>query len=290
MTKNFVIPFAKLHGLGNDFVVSPAEGLPHSLPAVARSICERHTGVGADGFIVLLPPRSKGHDARLRIFNADGSEAEMSGNGIRCAAALLAELMPKKRAFQIETAAGVKSLQVVQSEGGKRWTFRVAMGAPILEAAKIPFKAGPFPSPVMGYLLHTGRGVLPVTVTSMGNPHCTVFVADFSAFDWASLGREIERKDLFPKGTNVEFVKVLSRREIEVRFWERGVGQTLSSGTGSCAATVASILNGLTERSVKVRTLAGSLEVEWPEKAEVTLTGPAEQIASGTFVYRAPKG
>jgi diaminopimelate epimerase len=286
MPKPVEVPFAKLHGLANDFIVSSAEGLPKNYSTLARAICAYHTGVGADGFIVLFPPRSPKNDARMRIFNADGSEAEMSGNGIRCAAALLAALLPKKRAFLVETMAGIKALGVVNAENAKRWTFRVAMGRPILEAAKIPFKGVQGKGSILAHPLATSQGTQAVTVTSMGNPHCSLFVESFESLDWRALGQEIERKAEFPHRTNVEFVKVLSRQEIEVRYWERGVGQTLSSGTGSCAATVASILNGKTERAVTVKTLAGNLEITWPEGGQVIMTGPVEFIARGIFCYR----
>jgi diaminopimelate epimerase len=285
MTKDVKIPFAKFHGLGNDFLVVGAEGLPRSVSKFVRAILDRHTGVGADGLLALMPPRNKKHDARLRFFNADGSEAEMSGNGIRCAGAFLAELSPARRSFLIETPAGLKSLEKVKEEKDK-WLFRVGMGVPVLEPAKIPFKAGDFPAPIKGFALRTRQGVLPATVTSMGNPHCSIFVDDFESSDWEGLGREIETNPLFPNRTNVEFVKVISRKEIAVRFWERGVGHTMSSGTGSCGATVASILNGLTERQVRVQTQAGSLLVAWPENEEIILTGPVERIAQGTYNYR----
>jgi diaminopimelate epimerase len=208
----------------------------------------------------------------------------MSGNGIRCAGAFLAELSPARRTFLIETLAGLKSLEKVKEAHGK-WLFRVGMGAPILEPAKIPFKADDFPAPIKGFPLHTRQGVVQATVTSMGNPHCSIFVKDFG---WESLGREIETNPLFPNRTNVELVKVISRKEIAVRFWERGVGHTMSSGTGSCAATVASILNGFTGRQVRVQTQAGSLLVAWPENGEVILTGPVERIAQGTYNYSSP--
>jgi diaminopimelate epimerase len=322
MPKNLEIPFAKFHGLGNDFIVVGGEGLPRSLPKFVQMILDRHTGIGADGLLVVMPPRNKKHDALIRFFNADGSEAEMSGNGIRCAGAFLAELSPARQTLLIETRAGLKCLKKVR-EGNGKWLFRVGMGAPILEPAKIPFEAGDFPPPIKGFVLRTPRGELPATVISMGNPHCSIFVKDFESIDvipqsrvathvapgfsrapaalkggatlpetgglrldWESLGREIETNPLFPNRTNVEFVKVISRKEIAVRFWERGVGHTMSSGTGSCAATVASILNGLTERQVRVQTQAGSLLVVWPENGEIILTGPVERIAQGTYNYR----
>lgn len=284
MTKNFEIPFSKFHGLANDFIIARGEDLPEGLPELARAICERHMGVGADGLLVVLPPRNKKHDARVRFFNADGSEAEMSGNGIRCVGAFLMSGGKPKRTLELETLAGVKSLHLIEARRGK-WTFRVAMGKPILDPRKIPVKGMKGRGPVVGFRLATHRGILPVTITSMGNPHCSVFVADFEKIGWARLGREIENNPLFPKRTNVEFVRVISRKEVEVRFWERGVGETHSSGTGSCAAAVACVLNGRTGRKVRVRTLAGALEVAWPKGGEVMLTGPAELIARGTYDY-----
>ena len=281
MMKNMNVPFAKFHGLGNDWLVVEEEGLPRSLGKFARAILDRHTGIGADGLLVLAPARESSHTARLRFFNADGSEAEMSGNGIRCAGAFLAELMPGQRTFLIETPAGLKSLEKVNAEE-RRWLFRAGMGAPVLEPEKIPFKGENATAPVTGYELRTQQGALPVTVTSMGNPHCSIFLDDLPD-DWERLGRELETNPIFPNRTNVEFVKVVSRREIAVHFWERGVGHTLSSGTGSCAATVASILNALTERRVRVRTEAGVLEVAWPANREVTLTGPVARVGRGTF-------
>ena len=181
MTK---VPFAKFHGLGNDWLVVGAEGLPHSLSKFVPRILDRHTGIGADGLMMVMPPRNKQHAARVRFFNADGSEAEMSGNGIRCAGAFLAELSPLRQSFLIETAAGLKSLQKVKEAKGK-WLFRVGMGAPVLEPAKIPFKAGDFPAPIKGFALRTQRGVVQATVTSMGNPHCSIFVKDFENMDVA---------------------------------------------------------------------------------------------------------
>jgi diaminopimelate epimerase len=231
-----------------------------------------------------MKSEGRGHDARIRFFNADGSEAEMSGNGIRCAGAFLVEGKPQKRTLEIETLAGVKTLEKGKSSEGK-WMFRVRMGSPILTPAQIPFEPAEAASPLLRFPLQTYRGELPVTITSMGNPHCSVFVADFATVDWLRLGREIEQNEHFPNRTNVEFVRLLSQDGIEVRFWERGVGHTLSSGTGSCAATVAAILNGLTDRRVRVRTEAGTLEVAWPQDGEVTLTGPAVKVMSGKYLY-----
>jgi diaminopimelate epimerase len=285
---NKVIPFVKYHGLGNDWLVVLASDLPSGLSPFARRILDRHTGAGADGLIVVMKAQVRGHDGRVRFFNADGSEAEMSGNGIRCAGAFLNERKPQKLALKIETVAGLKTLEKGKSREGK-WTFRVRMGAPILTPKDIPFQPADTAFPLLRFPLKTYRGDLLVTVTSMGNPHCSVFVADFQTVDWLRLGREIEHNDHFPNRTNVEFVRLVSKDEIEVRFWERGVGPTMSSGTGSCAATVAAILNGLTDRHVRVRTQAGILEVAWPQGGEVSLTGPAERVMKGTYYYAATK-
>jgi len=284
MSKTSKITYTKLHGLGNDFLVTSNRAITGDPRPLAKSICERHTGVGADGLLVVLKPRSTNNHARVRFFNADGGEAEMSGNGIRCAGAFMMRKNARRRILRVETASGVKILESLsaQTKQGK-WTFRVNMGRPILEPEKIPFVAGRHPSPVVGYPVGTANGVLAATVTSMGNPHCSIFVDDFSNIPWEDVGREIERSPLFPNRTNVEFVRIISRKEIEVRYWERGVGKTLSSGTGSCGAVVACILNGFTGGAVKVRTLAGTLEVAWPEDKEVLLSGPAELIADGVY-------
>jgi diaminopimelate epimerase len=284
MASSDQIRFMKLHGLGNDFIIVRAKGLPRSLPRLARTICSRTTGIGADGLLILHPGRTKSAPLQLRFFNADGSEPEMSGNGIRCAAAYaLAEKLGRSP-LAISTMAGIKTLRLIKSGRGV-WQFRVTMGAPILDPKRIPFRGMKGPGPVIGFRLPTKHGAVAATITSMGNPHCSMFVREFEKLDWASLGREIEGHRLFPNRTNVEFVRVLSAKAIEVRYWERGVGKTMSSGTGSCAATVASILNGKTGRKVRVHTLAGTLDVSWPEGGEVELTGPAEFIAEGTYYF-----
>jgi len=279
------IPFVKYHGLGNDWLVMREDDVPRDLGEFSRRILDRHMGAGADGLIVAMKARAKGHDGRVRFWNADGSEAEMSGNGIRCAAAYLFTHKKQKRPLKIETAAGIKTVECKKS-AENQWIFRVDMGTPILEPAKIPFLPADAPSPVLKFPLPTASGELPVTVTSMGNPHCSVLVAGYGQLDWQNLGREVERNEHFPHRTNVEFVRLVSKDEIEVRFWERGVGHTMSSGTGSCAASVAAILNGLAERRVRVRTEAGILEVDWPEGGPVFLTGPVERVLRGVYCGR----
>lgn len=297
------IPFFKYHGLGNDFIVAGAETIPAALsrqggrPArrgarrvsglndLAKAICDRHEGVGADGFLVVSSSSRPRIDATARFFNADGSEAEMSGNGIRCIAAYLLRIRKRRRRLNVETPAGLRSIEVVRAIAGG-WVFKIEMGEPVLNPGQIPFAGKNAQAPVVGYPLKTSHGQFRITVTSMGNPHCTLFAKNFDGISLQDIGREIETHPLFPNRTNVEFVRVLSRNEIEVRFWERGVGQTASSGTGSCGAVVASILNQFTRRRVRVRTLAGQLEVAYPQGGQVLLTGPAVHVASGIFQYR----
>lgn len=302
MKETIQIRFVKLQAVGNDFIVTAADkirpatarasrppGRPLQtafLARLARAICDRHTGVGADGFLLVLPPQNPENHARVRFFNADGGEAEMSGNGIRCVAGVLAESRRRAGILRIETLAGVKTLEKISGKA-ERWIFRVEMGRPILEPEKIPFTGPGASAPVRNFPLPTSQGKRRVTVTSMGNPHCSLFVSDFDRINWRAVGQEIETNSYFPNRTNVEFIKIISEREIEVRYWERGVGQTASSGTGSCAAVVASILNGHTKRSVRVRTLAGNLQAAWQENGEIALVGPAEKIAQGIYFYGA---
>jgi diaminopimelate epimerase len=218
------------------------------------------------------------------VFNADGSEAEMSGNGIRCLAAWLMDVGMGLARVAVETAAGLRTVEHTADKYSERM-FRVQMGEPVFDPKQIPFRGANVSPPIIRFALPTSLGPQEVTVLSMGNPHCTLFVKSFDEFDWRALGREIENHPLFPNRTNVEFVRILSPTEIEVRFWERGVGETASSGTGSSAAVVASKLNGLTTRAVRVNTPGGQLKVEWGVSRLVYLTGPVRRIASGTYDY-----
>jgi diaminopimelate epimerase len=278
--------FTKLHGLGNDFVLVDPAGGPDSVVAgeLARQICDRHTGIGADGLIVISPEAGGSPGAGFRIFNADGGEAEISGNGLRCAAAFLAwSGIAASPDVVFRTAAGERSSRVLASRG-HLFEVRIGLGTPRLESRDIPFDDGEAHSRVVDYPLSVIRRTMPVTCLSLGNPHCSLFFDAFpSRGEWRGLGSEIETHPFFPRRTNVEFVRVLGRDEIEVRFWERGVGETLASGTGSAAAAVACMLKGLTGRTVAVRTAIGSLVVEWPEGGEVFQTGPAAVVFSGDY-------
>ena len=277
--------FTKLHGLGNDFlVVSPGGADLSSAGELARKICDRHTGVGADGLLFLTPEKGEPARAGFRIFNADGSEAEISGNGLRCAAAFLASsggVTSPKVLFR--TAAGERPSEVIASKGSL-FEVRIGLGAPRLASKDIPFDDGRVHDRVLDYPLSVIHRTFPVTCVSMGNPHCSLFFDALPSHgEWRGIGAEIESHPFFPNRTNVEFIRVIGRDEIEVLFWERGVGETLASGTGSAAAAVASMLKGLVDRAVKVRTAMGSLKVEWLEPGEILQTGPAEVVFSGDY-------
>ena len=278
--------FTKVHSLGNDFIVIDPEenaGIV-DIPGLARRLCDRHVGVGADGLLLIsVKDRERGL-VHVRIFNADGSEPEISGNGLRCAAAHLFrqnKVTPPDVTFLTSIGDRLCNLLEVQNN---RFQIRIEMGRPQLTSKDIPFDDGAFHEKIIDYPLSIHRKIYPVTVVSLGNPHCAVFYDRFPArIEWHEIGREIEYHPFFPNRINVEFVRVLSRREIEVLFWERGVGETLSSGSCSSAAAVASILKGLTDRKVTVKTFLGQVIVEW-EKDKVYQSGPAEIVFDGVLL------
>jgi diaminopimelate epimerase len=278
--------FSKFHSLGNDFLVVDQDEVaePGATEELSRRICERHTGVGADGLLLVsVTDRARG-EASFRIFNADGTEAEISGNGIRCAAAsLFSQQTVEGRKVRFATGAGVRECDFIERVEN-RFTIRIELGQPRLSSRDIPFDDGQVRERVIDYPLMINRRIHPVTLVSMGNPHCAIFVDKFPArIEWQETGAEIESHPFFPNRTNVEFIRVLNRQEIEVLFWERGVGETLSSGSGSTAAAVASILKGLTDRKVRVRTSMGHVLVEW-EQDTVRQTGPAEFVFVGSYL------
>ena len=277
--------FSKAEGLGNDFIIVSQESQGDAdWPALACKMCKRHTGIGADGLLVYesLLHRPSG-SYRMRIFNADGSEAEVSGNGLRCLAAhLCAGPELKCDRLWIETVSGDHLLELISS-AHPLYSFLVDMGQPILERSRLDFRGSGDSGSLIGYAIPLGNRTIRATLTSMGNPHCTIFVDDFGQTDWEDTGKQIESHDFFPRRTNVEFVRVIDRSTIEVRFWERGVGKTFSSGTGASAAVVASILNGLTEREVIVHTLGGILEIHWRADQHLHLRGPARLICQGEY-------
>jgi diaminopimelate epimerase len=278
--------FTKLHALGNDFVIVSPPGRPDlaSPGALARKVCDRHTGVGADGLIFLEPEPGEPLRARFRIFNSDGSEAEISGNGLRCAGAYLVSggAAPSPQ-IVFRTAVGDRLCEVLAARG-RSFEVRIGLGAPRLASRDIPFHDGRPRDRIVDLPLAINLNTYQVTCVSLGNPHCGLFFDSFpSRVEWHRIGAEIESHPSFPHRTNVEFIRVLSRTEIEVLFWERGVGDTHASGTGAAAAAVAAMLKGLVERAVTVRTAFGSLKVEWPEGGEILQTGPAEIVFSGEY-------
>ena len=278
--------FTKVHSLGNDFIVlDPDENAGIvDVPGLARRLCDRHLGVGADGLLLIsIKDRERGL-VHFRIFNADGSEPEISGNGLRCAAAYLFhqnKINPPDVTFLTNIGNRLCNLLEVQNN---RTQIRIEMGTPRLTSKEIPFDDGVFHEKIIDYPLSIHHKIYPVTVVSLGNPHCAVFYDRFPArIEWHEIGREIEYHPFFPNRINVEFIRVLSRREIDVLFWERGVGETLSSGSCSSAAAVASILKGLTDRKVTVKTFLGQVIVEW-EEDKVYQSGPAEIVFDGVLL------
>jgi diaminopimelate epimerase len=273
--------FTKMHGAGNDYVYvncfEPVE--LGDVPELARQISDRHFGVGGDGLVLICP--SERGDARMRMYNADGSESEMCGNAIRCVAKFVYDHgIAKKDELQIETGRGVLTLQCSTSNGLVD-RVRVNMDQPILTSSEIPTTL-PGDPPVKAPL-QIGDRTLEVTCVSMGNPHAVTFVDEVSD-DWVlNIGPQVEVHEAFPRKINAEFIQVLSPTETRMRVWERGSGETLACGTGACAAVVAGVLAGVNERCVTVHLRGGDLEIEWAESGEVYMTGPATEVFSGEW-------
>jgi len=256
------IPFTKASACGNDFLIIEGASMSGDLSAISRRLCDRHNGIGADGVEWLFPAPDA--DIWARLFNADGTEAEISGNGTRCVAAYLCAEQPRDE-FSIRTGAGIKSCKLI-SVNQSQYEFETAMGEPkVGEEFSVKLARG------------EARGI-PV---SMGNPHYVVFVPEF-ARDWQQQGAEIGRFSDFKDGVNIEFVRVQDQHNVEVRFFERGVGETQSSGTGSCAAAVASIAAQQAESPVRVHAPGGVQTVRWEE--QIFLRGPARLICRGEFL------
>jgi len=271
--------FWKMHGLGNDYVVMDnRDGKIVGVAAteLARKLCKRRFSIGADG--LLLVSNSSVADVKMRIFNADGSEAEMCGNGIRCLAKYCFENnITRAVDFRVETLAGVKRVWLTV-ESGQVKSVKVDMGLPTLERGKIPMLGDG--NCVNEDLLVNGENYK-VTCLSVGNPHCVVFVDNVDSFPVQTMGPKLENHPLFPKRTNVEFVQILNNHEMKVRVWERGCGETLACGTGACASTVAGKLTRKISSKVVVHLLGGDLEVEYNNR--MFLSGPAEKVFEGTL-------
>ena len=271
-----------MHGIGNDYVYVNTfeETLPTEPATLAVAISDRHFGVGSDGLILICP--SEVADARMRMFNADGSESEMCGNGVRCVAKYIYDhgIAPKGR-VTIETGRGILTLDLEVVEGKAR-SVRVDMGTPILEAHAIPTTLEG--SPPINAAIEVGGRTLEVTAVSMGNPHAVVYVEDVAGFPLETLGPLLERHPAFPRRVNAHFVEVVTPHEVKMRTWERGSGITLACGTGACAVAVAGVLTNRTRERVLAHLPGGDLSLDWDGAgAPVFMTGPATEVFSGTW-------
>jgi len=272
--------FTKMQGCGNDYIYVDCvrEKPPKDAPALSRAISDRHFGVGADGLILICP--SEKADARMRMFNADGSEAEMCGNGVRCVAKYVYDhRIAQKPVLRIETGRGVLTLEL-EIDADKVRQVRVDMGEPILQSEQIPTKLSgdpPIDVPLPGHELR-------VTCVSMGNPHCIAFVNDLTDALVLGVGPGIEKDAAFPRKTNVEFVRVNRPDDVNVRVWERGTGETLACGTGACAVCVAGVLTGRTQRQITAHLPGGDLRLAWSDRDNhVFMTGPAVEVFCGDW-------
>jgi len=275
------IEFAKYHGLGNDFILvdNRTAAEPCITPEQAIVWCDRHFGIGADGVIFVLPGQA-GTDYTMRIYNSDGSEPEMCGNGIRCFARFVAELegTTEPRSYQVHTLAGVITPKLEASG-----LVTVDMGEPRLIAAEIPTTLGQPDQQVVNETLTVADQDWSVTCVSMGNPHCITFVEDVAAIPLETLGPQFETHTAFPKKINTEFIEVVRPDYLKMRVWERGAGITLACGTGACASLVAAVLTGKSDRRATVELPGGPLEIEWSEaNNHLYMTGPAEKVFAGT--------
>ncbi|MCP3944360.1 MAG: diaminopimelate epimerase [Desulfobacteraceae bacterium] len=277
--------FSKMEGLGNDFVFlddrdGSIEGAM-GYPELARKLCDRHFGIGGDG--IILVRQSATHDIRFVIINSDGSEPEMCGNGMRCFAKYLYEnkILTQKR-MQIETLAGTVIPEVLVDEANTVTSVTVDMGIPILSCGKIPFVCDRDTG--IEELIETSAGNQFITTVSMGNPHAVIFVPDITAVDVEGVGRAIETHERFPENTNVEFIEVVSDRELKMKVWERGAGITLACGTGACAAFVAANLTKRVQERAVIHLAGGDLDIYWDkETGHIFKTGPATQVFDGSI-------
>lgn len=271
--------FTKMHGIGNDYVyVNCFEESVKDPVEVSKFVSDRHFGIGSDGLILISP--SAIADFRMNIYNADGSQAEMCGNGIRCVAKYVYDYgLTDKTEISVETLAGIKYLRL-QVENGKVASVEVNMGAPILEPKEIPVAVEK--SPVVNVPVEVKGKIYHMTCVSMGNPHAIIFMNNVKDLDIEAIGPYFENHTVFPKRTNTEFVEVLDRNTVNMRVWERGSDETLACGTGACATTVACILNDKTENEVTVHLLGGDLKIRWDREAnQVYMTGPATVVFDG---------
>jgi diaminopimelate epimerase len=285
--------FLKFHGFGNDYIVIEQKELVHLAPAAeatklgefARRICNRHYGAGADGIAVISPVETQSADFHVRIFNPDGSEAGLSGNGTRCAVAYLYYMrLWTRKELRLSTRTGLKKYILRGQPAPGKFLFESELGQPKFDSQSIPMSIRPPLERVIRYPLPVDGEPVPITAMQMGNPNCCIFVDDFEALNWRRLGKAIEVHPQFPDRTNVVFVRVVQRDVIELRIWERGVGETTASGTCSCAGAVAAMINDKADRDVRVLMEGGEVKIQWRADGEVVITGTAEVVYSGQWL------
>ncbi len=279
--------FTKMHGAGNDFVVIDADDNKRDWPAFARIICDRHFGIGADTLLLSMPSNSA--DLYMRVFDADGSESEACGNGLRCIVKYYIDSHASKREVVVETMAGLRAARVYKTARGET-RIQAGMGKPVFERKDVPVNIDKNPGKTTVTRAMTSHSLtvdgtpLDLSFISMGNPHAVYFSREpVARFPLEKIGPKVETAGIFPNRTNFEVVHVLSRRKVEARVWERGVGVTLACGSGACAVTVAATIQGHTDSPVEVVLPGGVLEVEWDGTGEVVLSGPAETVFTGEW-------
>ena len=279
------IKFTKMQGTGNDFVM--VNGLEYNIKnyqKTAKKLCDRHFGIGGDGLIIILPPDENDNDYKMRIFNADGSEAEMCGNGIRCFAHYIKEnKLTDKKGLRVETLAGIIKPEIV--EDNENWSqVKVNMGQPAFDPQQIPINLNFETDFVEDYELLVDEKLIDINCVSMGNPHSIIFVESVGNIEVAEMGKKIENHDIFPEKTNVEFIEIVNPSEIIMRVWERGSGITLACGTGACASAVAGIKKDLLNQKVTTHLLGGDLVIEWGGDGEdVIMAGSATTVFNGSI-------
>lgn len=282
MSVGTTLPFTKYHGLGNDFVLVDCRELsePPITPDQAKAVCDRNFGVGGDGVIFALPPKEPDSMCSMRIYNSDGSEPEMCGNGIRCLARFFASLQSVEPTYTIDTLAG--PIRPTLLPDG---SVKVDMGEPILEGPRVPTTLPTNGDGVVVAAPISAEGLdFTATCVSMGNPHAAIFVEDLDAIELHRVGPLLESHSAFPARCNIEFVQVLSRTHLKMKVWERGAGPTLACGTGACALLVAAVLEGRAERAATVSLPGGDLFIEWEEASNrLMMTGPATKVFAGEY-------
>ena len=273
--------FTKMEGCGNDYVyVNGFEEKIDNPNEVAIAVSDRHFGIGSDGLIIINP--SEVADFKMCMYNADGSEGKMCGNGIRCVAKYVYDFnLTDKDVITVETLSGIKTLKL-NVENGKVKTVRVNMGAPILECDKVPVKYDD--EKMINKPVKVDGKTFNITCVSMGNPHAVTFINDTDNLEIEKIGPKFENNDIFPDKVNTEFIQIIDKKTVKMRVWERGSGETFACGTGACASVVASVLNRLTENKVTVKLLGGELEIEYnQDENTVYMTGPARVVFTGEY-------